>query len=461
MVYIYLLHGVISLPDARRHMIIYFSALLPTVIACVGLWYKRRQKRRALADNKQDEQMLTAALVKEDQQELTTQQQESDDSIRHRDIPDVKPVQNTDPHTAVHIGSALPSVLHVTPLVQYTKPATAIPVPIGSASPSVLRVQCTQPATAIPVPIGSASPSVLRVQCNRPATAIPVPTGSASPSVLCATPLGNDCTCKKPGPSKVKFVQNLGQGNQAFIHKVQLGNSILAAKISFPDTPVKDILIEFEILRHLSHKNIIAVNQALPQGFIMELCQTDLFSIIKTHGSLPPGVIHEKGSDIINGVSYLHSKGIAHLDIKPRNILLTKYAVAKIADFGLSLPIQNDDGSIRTLEHEFRGSFYYAPPDMFIQSCPIELASCDSWSMGATLFFIMTGNIPFEGETELELVQNQISENFNIPESLTNTINYDPFYNLFLKLIKSLCTRDTRNRFSIDKAKDFYGKLKL
>ena len=399
--------------------------------------------------------------MKEDQQELTIQQQESDDSIKHRDISDVKPVQNTVPHTAVHIGSALPSVLHVTSLVQCTQPATAIPVPIGSASPSVLRVQCTQPATAIPGPIGSASPSVLRVQCTQPATAIQVPIGSASPSVLCATPLGNDCTCKKPGPPKVKFVQNLGQGNQAFIHKVQLGNSIFAAKISFPDTPVKDILNEFEILRHLSHKNIITVNQALPQGFIMELCQTDLFSFIKTHGSLPPGVIHETGSDIINGVSYLHSKGVAHLDIKPRNILLTKYAVAKIADFGLALPIKNDDGSIRTLEHEFRGSFYYAPPDMFIQSCPIELASCDSWSMGATLFFIMTGNLPFEGETESELVQNQIKANFNIPESLINTINNIPFYNLFMKLIKGLCTRDSRYRFSIDKAKDFYEKLKL
>ena len=433
MVYIFYCMALIH-SQTRRHMIIYFSALLPTVIACVGLWYKRRQKRQALADNKQD-------ALKEDQQELTNQEQEkSDDPIKHIDIPDVKPVQNTDLHTEEKDRLILQN---------------------NQEERYEADVQCTKPATAIPVPIGSASPSVLRVQCTQPATAIPVPIGSASPSVLCATPLGNDCTCKKRRSPQVKFVENLGQGNQAFIHKVQLGNSFFAAKICFPDTPVKDILNEFEILRGLSHKNIIAVFQALPQGFIMELCQTDLFSIIKTHGHLPPGVIHETGSDIINGVSYLHSKGVTHLDIKPRNILLTKYAVAKIADFGLALPIKNDDGSIRTLEHEFRGSFYYAPPDMFIQSCPIELASCDSWSMGATLFFIMTGNLPFEGETESELVQNQIKANFNIPESLINTINNIPFYNLFMKLIKGLCTRDSRYRFSIDKAKDFYGKLKL
>ena len=343
-------------------MIIYFSALLPTVIACVGFWYKRRQKRQALADNYKD-------ALKEDQQELTKQEQEeSDDPIRHRDIPDVKPVRNTDLHTEENDKLMLQNNQEerYEADVQCTKPATDIPVPISSASPSVLQVtslvQCTKPATAIPVPIGSASPSVLRVQCTKPATAIQVPIGSASPSVLHATPLGNDCTCIKPGPPQIKFIKHLGQGNQAFIHKVQLGNSFFAAKVCFPDTPVKDILNEFEILRHLSHKNIIAVNQALPQGFIMELCQTDMFSIIKTHGRLPPGVIHETGSDIINGVSYLHSKGIAHLDIKPRNILLTKYAVAKIADFGLALPIHNSDGSIRYLEHEFWGLILLCSP---------------------------------------------------------------------------------------------------
>ena len=402
----------------------------------VGIWYKRRQ--RIIPDVKPS--IKNTDLHTEEKDKIiphTNQEERSYDAD----------IQCNQPTTAVPVPavSASPSVL---------QPVTAIPAPIVSASPSV-----TRPVTAIPVPIVSASPSILQ-----PVTAIPVPIGTASPSGLRLTSLGNDCTCKnkeKPGTPQLKFIKHLGQGNQAFIHKVQLGDSIFAAKISFPDTPVKDILNEFEILRHLSHKNIIAVNQALPQGFIMELCQTDLFSIIKTHGGLPPGVIHVTGSDIINGVSYLHSKGIAHLDIKPQNILLTKHAVAKIADFGLALPIQNDDGSIRTLEHEFRGSFYYAPPDMFMQSCPIELAGCDSWSTGATLFFIMTGNIPFEGETGLELVQNQISENFNIPEYLTNTINNNPFYNLFMKLIKGLCTRDTRERFSIDKAKDFYGKLKL
>ena len=96
---------------------------------------------------------------------------------------------------------------------------------------------------------------------------------------------------------------------------------------------------------------------------------------------------------------------------------------------------------------------------MFILSCPIELTSCDSWSTGATLSFNMTGILPFEGETETELVQNQITENFYIPESFTNTINNYPFYNLFMKLIKGLCTRDSRYRFSIDKAKEFYRKL--
>ena len=97
---------------------------------------------------------------------------------------------------------------------------------------------------------------------------------------------------RKPGSPQVQFIKNLGQGDQAFIHKVQVGKSFYAAKICLLDTPVKTIHEAIKIIA-LTHPNIITVHHALPMGFLMYPCETDLYSFVETHRLLPPGVLQQ------------------------------------------------------------------------------------------------------------------------------------------------------------------------
>lgn len=92
---------------------------------------------------------------------------------------------------------------------------------------------------------------------------------------------------------------------------------------------------------------------------------------------------------ILAGIEYLHSLGIAHRDLKPSNILITKDKVVKIIDFGLS----NMYKSGYRLRSPV-GSPSYAAPELIQNKnyCPLEI---DIWSYGIIMFVMLTGYLPF------------------------------------------------------------------
>lgn len=155
---------------------------------------------------------------------------------------------------------------------------------------------------------------------------------------------------------------------------------------------------EFVISNSLSHLNIVKTIDLMrnPQGIyseIMEYCSGgDLYSYISKNGRDGLNYIEADCymKQIMNGLAYMHSRGVAHCDIKPENILLTVNGVAKLSDFGTSAVFKT------AWENEIHfscgacGSEPYVAPEEFLQD-EYDPRDADIWAVGVLYLTMMTG----------------------------------------------------------------------
>lgn len=136
------------------------------------------------------------------------------------------------------------------------------------------------------------------------------------------------------------------------------------------------------------HENICLLITRFPNWLVFEYCESDLESV----------VVHERLSwdqkmnfmiQILNGVRFIHSRGLIHRDLKPPNILMDRHGVLKIADFGLTIPFDQLNKSSKICTDGYR------PPEL-VPDPSRELPSdygyeVDIWSLACIFFFIVTG----------------------------------------------------------------------
>ena len=209
---------------------------------------------------------------------------------------------------------------------------------------------------------------------------------------------------------------------------------------------------ENEIITKFHHINIVNVFELIEDKdnyyIIMEYCQKgELFDYIVDKKKLSEEEASIFFYQLINGVSYMHKKGIAHRDLKPENLLLTKDKVLKIIDFGLS---HEFDGNI--LLKTKCGSPSYAAPEI-IKGKQYDGFQIDSWCCGIILYAMVCGYLPFDGETNKELFKSILKCNPEYPAYLSKECK---------KLIKSILVIDPNNRITIEDIKEteFYQKGK-
>jgi serine/threonine-protein kinase len=106
--------------------------------------------------------------------------------------------------------------------------------------------------------------------------------------------------------------------------------------------------------------------------------------------------------DIAAALEHAHSRNIIHRDIKPENILITRSGVAKLADLGLAKEL-NQSSNLTKTRHGF-GTPYYMPYEQAISARTAD-ARADIFALGATLYHLLTGEVPFPGETALEITE--------------------------------------------------------
>jgi len=143
------------------------------------------------------------------------------------------------------------------------------------------------------------------------------------------------------------------------------------------------------------HPNVVDLYDAgiLPDGrpyLVMELCTGgSLLDRLKKMGPLPPAQACELGAKIAGALAAAHQAGVLHRDIKPANILINRYGVYGLTDFGLAAlfePGHESSASLAALTPA------YAAPEAFRQESPTELA--DIYSLGATVYALLSGRPP-------------------------------------------------------------------
>src|SRR6266702_2578044 len=171
----------------------------------------------------------------------------------------------------------------------------------------------------------------------------------------------------------------------------------------------------------LRHPNVAAVFQfgAAPGGsrcfYAMELVEGEtLETRVRRHGPLHPKLVVEIATQIAQALVAAAAQGLIHRDLKPSNIMLkagnagvTEVEV-KIIDFGLAKAVADAGGEMDITHGEFVGTPNFASPEQF-ESGPADVRS-DIYSLGATLWFALTGKTPFAGRNIEEIRRAQKSD---------------------------------------------------
>jgi serine/threonine protein kinase len=195
--------------------------------------------------------------------------------------------------------------------------------------------------------------------------------------------------------------------------------ALLAVKeISFTRenaSDVQELKLEISLLRKLDHKHIVRyLGAEIPESSNSQLTLHiftefmpggSILHLIKKFGSLSESVVRNYTRQMLNGLIYLHSKGIIHRDIKPANVLVDERGTVKLADFGASKQIKGGEGG-QTLELEnqtLKGTPYFMSPEVMVQSGHGRKA--DIWSIGATVMQMRTSVPPWKAHKFDSIVQ--------------------------------------------------------
>jgi serine/threonine protein kinase len=160
---------------------------------------------------------------------------------------------------------------------------------------------------------------------------------------------------------------------------------------------------EISSLSILDHVNIIRLKEVVvgkhEVDIVMEYADGgNLECFLQKNFPLADDILHNLFRQILSGVAHCHSHYIAHRDLTPSNLLLTRDNVVKLADFGLAMRC-NDNPETPTLCDDYLGNNSYLPHEV-LKERPYLPLPADVWSLGIVLFYMLTKDVPFKGEPE-------------------------------------------------------------
>ena len=232
--------------------------------------------------------------------------------------------------------------------------------------------------------------------------------------------------------NRYEILERIGTGGMAVVYKAKCHrlNRLVAVKILKADLAQDEDFrrrfnAESQAVAQLSHPNIVSVYDVSRGGdteyIVMELIDgITLKQYMEKRGQLNWRESLHFITQIMRGLSHAHSRGIIHRDIKPQNIMVLRDGSVKVADFGIAC-LEN---SAQTLTQEALGSVHYISPEQ--ARGDRTDARSDIYSAGVVLYEMLTGRLPFEGDSAVSVAIQHLSSiplapreiNKDIPEQL-------------------------------------------
>ncbi len=238
-----------------------------------------------------------------------------------------------------------------------------------------------------------------------------------------------DVSSQIPG---YKILGKLGSGAMAVVYKAKqvsldrtVAIKVLPKKFVQKSDYVERFYKEGRLAAKMNHNNIV---QAIDVGevgglyyFVMEYVEGKTL-----HDDLAKGKIFNEDEAIdlilqlVSALGHAHAMGLVHRDVKPKNIMINKNDIVKLADMGLA----RETSDIKAAKNEKGKAFgtpYYIAPEQIRGLMDID-GRADIYALGATLFHMVTGRVPFEASTPSEVMKKHLKESLTPPDHINTAL---------------------------------------
>lgn len=230
--------------------------------------------------------------------------------------------------------------------------------------------------------------------------------------------------------NRYEIIDKIGSGGMAIVYKAKdlLLNRIVTIKIlreqfTADEEFVRRFRREAQSAASLSHTNIVSIYDVGKDGdteyIVMEYVEgQNLKDIIRNYAPLSTEQTVELGIQIAEAIRHAHEHHIIHRDIKPHNILVTEDGRIKVTDFGIARAV-----SAATMTHtgDIVGSVHYLSPE---QARGVQTnEQSDIYSLGIILYELLTGKVPYDGETPISIALKHLQELAVPPSKLNPRVN--------------------------------------
>src|SRR3990172_771392 len=231
------------------------------------------------------------------------------------------------------------------------------------------------------------------------------------------------------GPYRI--VNAIGQGGMGHVFKAEhkLLGRVEAIKVlpKTRSTPEAIAAFQREIRAHaqLDHPHLVRVSFADFEGDTFFLVTeyvpgTDLRKLVRRNGPLPAAIAATIISQAADGIHYAHRKGMVHRDVKPGNLLVTPDGLTKVTDLGLAWFFLDDIGVPGGNKGStLVGTADYMAPETIMEPDKVRPIS-DVYSLGCTLYYAVTGKVPFPGGNTADKMRRHLEE------SPLNPLHFNP-----------------------------------
>jgi len=230
-----------------------------------------------------------------------------------------------------------------------------------------------------------------------------------------------------------RVMGKLGSGAMAVVYKAKqlsldrtVAIKVLPRRFTEKSDYVKRFYKEGRIAAKLNHNNIV---QAIDVGeagglyyFVMEYVEGKTL-----YDDLSKGKIFDEAEaleiviQLARALAHAHSLGMIHRDVKPKNVMINKEGVVKLADMGLARETSDIEAAKNEQGKAF-GTPYYIAPEQIRGEVNID-GRADIYALGATFFHMVAGRVPFEASTPAEVMRKHIKEPLVPPDHINTSLS--------------------------------------
>ena len=253
---------------------------------------------------------------------------------------------------------------------------------------------------------------------------------NAIPAAKAATAEKTKSNQQIPG---YQVLGRLGAGAMATVYKGRqisldrlVAIKVLPKKFCSDQNFIKRFYDEGKAAAKLNHPNIVQAYDVGYSGeyhyFVMEYVDGwTVHDDITKHGAYSEKRALEIAIDVAEALKHAHDKGFIHRDVKPKNIMITQNGRVKLADMGLARAVSDREAAEAEKGKAF-GTPYYISPEQVRGELDID-GRADLYALGATLFHMVVGRVPFEGPNPSAVMYRHLRDELDAPDQLNKNLS--------------------------------------